>query len=83
MLFVFHDAVERTFWMKGVRFPIDIIWLRDNTIIGIAHDVQPEPDVSDDELTRYRSPGPVNAVLEVVAGTAEILHIGKGDVMIY
>ncbi|HXK36718.1 MAG TPA: DUF192 domain-containing protein [Candidatus Paceibacterota bacterium] len=81
MLFVFMPPDDRAFWMKDVRFPIDIIWLRGDTVVGIAKNVQPEPGVPDAELARYRSPGPVSQVIEVVAGTADRLGIHDGDVM--
>src|SRR5215203_893119 len=34
MLFVFDNEAEHTFWMKDMKFPIDIIWIdSDKTII--------------------------------------------------
>jgi hypothetical protein len=81
MLFVFMTPAERAFWMKDVRFAIDIIWLRGDTVVGISRDVQPEPGVPNADLTRYRSPGLVDQVVEVVAGTADRLGIHDGDVM--
>src|SRR5687768_16516063 len=36
------DAAHRwVFWMKGMRFPIDIIWIRDGRIVDIEHSVPP------------------------------------------
>ena len=76
MLFVFGESLIPTFWMKGMKFPIDIIWIRGNTIIGFAENAQPE--LSGETLKLYQSPGFVNYVLEVSAGTVERLNISPG-----
>ncbi len=35
MLFVYDNPGVRSFWMKGMRFAIDIIWLRQGKIVLI------------------------------------------------
>jgi uncharacterized membrane protein (UPF0127 family) len=56
-----------TFWMKGMRFPIDIVWIREGRIVDISADVQ----VSDDVVPPLISPvEPADAVLELNAGKA-------------
>ncbi|MEK7516788.1 MAG: DUF192 domain-containing protein [Patescibacteria group bacterium] len=68
MLFRFSRAEVRTFWMKDMRFPIDIIWIRDGVVIGIDANV-PAP-AAGESPTQRTSPEPVDAVLEVPAGFA-------------
>ncbi|MFL6491060.1 MAG: DUF192 domain-containing protein [Nitrososphaera sp.] len=42
MLFVFDNEGEYTFWMKDMKFPIDIIWIDSNkTVVHIEHNLQP------------------------------------------
>lgn len=42
MLFIFDTADEYEFWMKDMRFPIDIIWLDENyKIVHIAPNTSP------------------------------------------
>jgi uncharacterized membrane protein (UPF0127 family) len=42
MLFVFEESAKRSFWMKDMKFPIDIIWLDSNgTVVHIEHNLQP------------------------------------------
>jgi uncharacterized membrane protein (UPF0127 family) len=42
MLFVFDNEGEQTFWMKDMKFPIDIIWINGNkTVVHIEHNLQP------------------------------------------
>lgn len=80
MLFVFDRPHIREFWMKDMRFPIDIIWIRDDVIVGIEHDV-PAPKAETDygDLPRYYSSVPVDEVLEINAGLAKSLDVRTGD----
>jgi uncharacterized membrane protein (UPF0127 family) len=39
MLFVFSDTAIRQFWMKDMRFSIDIFWIRNGKVVGIAKEV--------------------------------------------
>lgn len=42
MLFVFPEEGQYPFWMKNMKFPIDIIWInRDYRIVHIEKDAQP------------------------------------------
>jgi uncharacterized membrane protein (UPF0127 family) len=68
MLFVYAEPGERSFWMKGMRFCLDIIWIEGGQIVGAAQGVCPVEGAADQDLPRYRSPEPVRYVLEVPAG---------------
>lgn len=40
MLFIFQQEQIPKFWMKNVRFPLDILWInKDKIIVGIERDV--------------------------------------------
>jgi uncharacterized membrane protein (UPF0127 family) len=42
MLFVSEEPSRQSFWMKDMKFPIDIIWLDSNgTVVHIEHNLQP------------------------------------------
>ena len=44
MLFVFEQPDKYGFWMKGMKFPIDIIWLDSNgAVTHIEHSLKPCP----------------------------------------
>ena len=79
MLFMFGRYAARTFWMPDMNFPIDIIWIKDDVVVGFAENVQPEPGVGMFALKRYSSPEPVDKVLEVIAGTVSRLGVKIGD----
>jgi uncharacterized membrane protein (UPF0127 family) len=69
MLFAFPDSQPRTFWMYGMRFCLDIIWIDGGEVIGAAESVCPSPSgTATADLPRFRSPGPARYVLEVPAG---------------
>lgn len=69
MLFVYGDPQERSFWMRGMRFCIDIIWITDGQIVGAAESVCPDPPgTADADRARYPSGVPVTHVLEMPAG---------------
>jgi uncharacterized protein len=73
MLFVYNDYNIRLFWMKEMRFPLDIVWIKDNLVIGCSEKV-PVLD-KEGHISRVESPGEANYVLEINAGLC-----GKYDI---
>jgi len=82
MYFDFGKGSERVFWMMGMRFPIDIIWIKNNAVVGLEKNV-PAPAVGTPEnaLKRYYSPGAIDKVLEINAGLSDELGIKTGDLI--
>lgn len=78
LYFVFPDEDIRTFWMRQMRFPIDIIWINRGKVVGVVHDAQPQPGVPESELRTWESPVPARNVLEVPAGFARRHGIAEG-----
>lgn len=76
MYFPFGQEQRWVFWMKGMRFPIDIIWIRQGRVVGIEHDVQPPKTFP---LETFSPPEPADAVLEVNAGVAKEIGLEAGD----
>lgn len=80
MLFVFPEPRQSAFWMRGMKFAIDILWIRDGAVVQIHASVPPPPpDTPDDQLPRYRPDAPITHVLELNAGAAERLGITVGS----
>ena len=81
MLFVFEDEQVRYFWMKEMRFPLDIIWIDAQCrLVEVAADVPtPPPDAANYEIPRVQSPSPARYVLEVNAGEAARNGLQPGD----
>ncbi|TSC52444.1 MAG: hypothetical protein LiPW41_214 [Parcubacteria group bacterium LiPW_41] len=78
MLFEYLGNEQVTFWMKDMKFPIDIVWIRDGIVIGFEQNVDPQVGVSEDMLNRYNSPEPITQVLELQAGRAKTLRLFVG-----
>ena len=79
MLFLFEEPGPRSFWMKGMRFCLDIIWIEDGIIQGAAESVCPDPDgIDDKDRPSQKSPVPVSYVLEVPAGWMAANGFGAG-----
>lgn len=79
MLFVNEQPAPRTFWMKGMRFCLDIIWIEAGEITGAAESVCPDPEgTADADRARFTTPEPVTYVLEVPAGWMQEHGYGPG-----
>ena len=77
MLFIFNKPDYYRFWMPNMNFPIDIIWISQNTIAGIHKNVSNQFDPANPKF--YTPPQPVNKVLEVNAGFAQKNNLKVGD----
>ena len=82
MLFIFSQDRKYTFWMKDMKFSIDILWLEADpsnpsgqaTIVSMAQSVSPDTYPRDFLPSR-----PVRYVLELPAGFAEQYNVRIGD----
>jgi len=77
LLFVHEKLDYQGYWMKEMLFPIDIIWINGNEVVGFVQKVQPQ----ESPLTIYNSPVPVDKVLEVNARFVEENSINVGDIL--
>jgi hypothetical protein len=76
MLFIFDSSGKPSFWLKDVKFPIDIVWINSNQIVDITKNL---PVQYDSNLTRYYPNVDVDRVLEVSAGYCDKNNIKVGD----
>jgi uncharacterized membrane protein (UPF0127 family) len=75
MLFIFKNPARYSFWMKDMKFALDIIWLdQDGKIIFIKKSVAPEtfPET-------FMSEQDAKYVLEVKSGFSEKNNLQVGD----
>jgi uncharacterized protein len=77
MLFLLPDD-SPSLWMKGMRFPLDIVWIKDGRVVDVSADVPP-PRGSDAPLPTYSPDRPADRVLEVNAGWAADHGVRRGD----
>jgi uncharacterized membrane protein (UPF0127 family) len=80
MLFNFEHPELLSFWMKDMRYPIDIIWINRETVVGVTPNIPaPAPGTPDSALPSYVAPAPANRALEVPAGWAASHGVQAGD----
>lgn len=90
MLFIFStksgsafggsNPSSQPFWMKDMRFSIDLIWIKDNQVIGFEKSMSvPAPNTPNQDLTLYPPPSAITAVLELPSGSIEKINIKIGD----
>jgi uncharacterized protein len=76
MLFIFDRRGIYPFWMKNMQFPIDIIWIDGNRVVGTSQNI---PAPKNRSLPVYAPPSPVDKVLELNSGTVKVLGIAEND----
>ena len=84
MLFVFDQEGIPGFWMKDMRFDLDMIWANaSGTIVSITQDATATSyNASNPSASQVFYPtAPAKYVLEVPAGFAAAHSIGVGDTM--
>lgn len=80
MLFLFDKPDYYNIWMKEMRFPIDILWLKNGRVVDFEENVPPPKAGEPDEfLPIYHSDVPAQFVLETNAGLVKKDQISIGD----
>ena len=77
MLFIISKPARELFWMKGMNFPLDIIWIRHGKVVDITQNAQPLKNNFKPIL--YKPKEPIDMVLEINAGQADQYGIQIGD----
>lgn len=80
MYFPMGTPALHGFWMKGMRFPLDIIWIRGGVIVDISENV-PYP-LEGQTPVSVQPKEPADAVLEVNADFTEKQQVKVGDLVI-
>ena len=76
MLFPFAQPREASFWMRDTYVSLDMVFIAEG---GVVHRIERATEPL--SLRSVRSRGPVIAVLEFVAGTADRIGLAPGDVI--
>ncbi len=82
MLFVFFRPGRKVFWMKGMKFAIDIIWIKKGVIIGMEKNALPETGTPIFKSKKYVSPPGTDMALEIAAGASEKFSLKIGDAVV-
>jgi len=77
MLFAFSQPGQYDFWMKDMKFPIDIVWLNENKlVVTVKSNVMPNTYPK-----TFTSTKPAKYVLELGADRAQQLNITEGTTL--
>lgn len=77
MLFVFKPAQTPAFWMKDMRFDLDIVWIFDGKVVDISRRVPaPGSNALPQNLPTYSPKIQIDYVLEINSGAADSIRIG-------
>ncbi len=77
MIFLFEQPGPLSFWMKNMKFPIDMVFIdQHKKIMNVARDV---PPCKQDPCALYKSNGDGQYVLEIDAGLSDKYGFEPGD----
>jgi uncharacterized membrane protein (UPF0127 family) len=76
MLF-FLPGDSPSIWMKGMRFPIDVVWIKDGRVVDVTAGLQ--PPAGSGPLPTFSPARPADRALEVNAGWAAEHDVARGD----
>ncbi|MBI3984844.1 MAG: DUF192 domain-containing protein [Candidatus Levybacteria bacterium] len=78
MLFPYQTEDYYSFWMKNMKFPIDIIYIRKNKISTIFKNVD-FPKNQEEELIKYTPDEPSDLVFEINGGLSDKYNFKIGN----
>lgn len=76
MLFAYDHQEQYEFWMKGMKFPLDFVWIADHTVVNITENVPAPTGLIPAIVKPYVD---VDKVLEISAGTVKATGLKIGD----
>lgn len=79
MLFVFQETKKYQFWMKGMNFPLDFIFIANGRVVDVLLAVPPPVSGQQTDLPVYEPTVPIDMMLEVNAGFIDSHNIKVGD----
>jgi len=77
MLFLFDKPSYRSFWMKGMKFPLDIIFILNNKVVAVYENLPPASE--DSNPPQYGSDIIADSVLEINAWESAKNNIKIGE----
>ena len=79
MYFMFDTPRRQSFWNKGMLIPFDLLWIKDNRVLGIEHKVRAEIDGAETVFP----PSEIDGAIEIVGDQADNAGISVGDTVKY
>jgi uncharacterized membrane protein (UPF0127 family) len=82
MLFVFEKPSNYSFWMRGMKFPLDIVFIHDKRVVRVFENV-PAARADDASPSQFGSDVLSDKVLEINSGQAKKYKIKAGDIVTF
>ena len=80
MLFVFDNPGIHHFWMKGMEFPLDFLWIDSNCLVAeITENVSHIENSGTEDMRIYSPSSPIKYVLEINGGVSQTTDIQIGQ----
>ena len=80
MLYKFDTSGTFPFWMKNMKFSLDVIWIQDTEVVDFEENLTvPFPNQDPESLRTYRPSTNADKVIEVQAGFVKKFDISVGD----
>ena len=83
LVFLFRRPCRPSFWMHGMHFPLDLVWVYKGRIIGITQDAKPAPSkqllYNMLFLERHQPPQKIDMVIELLSGESSRLGLQPGQ----
>ena len=80
MIFVYDRPQRVSYWMKGMNFPLDFIWVRQGEVVELNKHVLP-PTADDPRIKTVTPVNEVDMVIEVNAGFVDRHQVKVGDLI--
>jgi len=80
MLFIRDHKDQYPFWMGGMKFPLDFIWIDGNVIVDISKNI---PVLENGTIPQIKPNKPVDKILEINAGETDKAGIKIGDTLLF
>lgn len=81
MLFLFDKPSYYSFWMRGMKFPLDMIFILNDKVVDVYENLPPA-SAKDENPPQYGSSVVSDRMLELNAGQAKKNNIKTGDTAI-
>lgn len=75
MMFILDEPAQQEVWMAGMELPLDVAWIADGEVVEILT-LEPCRATDQQQCPRWKSPGVVDALLEVRAGELSTIQVG-------
>jgi len=77
MLFVFPVVAKHGFWMKGMKFDLDFIWIKDDLVVETTKGVKAPKE--GEKLVTIKPLMAIDKILEVNSGWVSEMSVKIGD----